>query len=98
VQGFQFCRQGICPGRDVARPEANNEVAGSRNLIDQGGKLLGAVEAKNLTMSMVAQASNQMVTVGALKGCLTGSIDVSHDHDVRIVEAGTKFKKEMLEA
>src|SRR5215467_1815847 len=94
----EFVRESVSPLGDAARTEADHVVARARNVLDQIGKLLGAVESQHVAMAARPQTIDQAVAVGARDGGLAGRIYRGDDHAVGIVEAGAERLEQRLQA
>src|SRR5437899_5817961 len=97
-QRLQFARQCVGPLRDVAGPQADNEVAGTGEAVNYLGEFARIRQRDHLAMAVGAQACDKMVAIDALDRRLACWIDLG-DHDrIGVVEAGAELLKQRLQA
>jgi hypothetical protein len=84
--------------RDVAGAEADDEIARTRNAVNDFGQLRRTRQRDHLAMAMRAQAEHEMIAVDAFDRRLAGRIDLGDDDRVGIVEAGAEFLEQRLQA
>src|SRR6185312_11394395 len=96
-QRLQFARQGVGPLGDVAGAEADDEVAGTGDVMNDLGQFSRIRQRDHLAMAMGAQPGDEMIAVNAFDRRLAGRIDLGDDNGIGIVETGTEFLEQRLQ-
>src|SRR6516165_7755263 len=87
----ELARQRVSPLRDIPRSETNHDIAGLRQALDHGSKIVRSIECNDLPMSMGAQTLDQGIPVGTRDRHLACRINMADDYAIGIVEAGREL-------
>src|SRR5882672_4221838 len=98
TQRLQFAGQCVSPLGNVSGAEANDEVAGACEAANYPGEFGRTLQRNYFAMAVRAQAEHEMIAVDALDRRLAGRIDLGDNNRIGIVEAGTEFLEQRLQA
>ena len=83
----KICRQGLRPCGNVACAEAYDDVARTRDIVDNRREMPGRHKCRHRGMAVVMQAVDQSIAVDAFNGRFACRVHVGNDDVVGIVEA-----------
>src|SRR6516162_5001494 len=93
----KLSRQRISPLRDIPSSETHHDVAGLRQAVDHGRKIVRSIKRNDLPMAVDAQALNQGVPIGTRDRHLARRINMPDDYAIGVVEAGRELIEQRRE-